>query len=112
MYYILDESNEPVKVEVITDWLNKFNEGMRRVAKDESNGVSISTVFLGIDHGFGGAEKPVLWETMCFSHNPDYSDYQERYTSYKDALAGHEKAVKAVREGISLNGRKTLKLKL
>lgn len=112
MYYILDENNKPVKVEqAFTDWANKFTEKMRRTAFDEIDGVSISTVFLGIDHSFGQGE-PLLWETMCFSHNPDYDQYQERYTSHEDAMEGHRKCVKAVNDKESLIGRKTLKLKL
>ena len=111
MYYILDELNEPVRVENAFDWSNKFNEKMRRVALDEVNGVSISTVFLGIDHSFGSG-KPLLWETMCFSHNLDYDQYQERYTSYKDTVEGHKQCVDSITKNEPLNYRKTIKLKI
>lgn len=111
MFYILDENNQPVKVNNSNDWPNGFGEDMRRVALDEINEVSISTVFLGVDHNIGGL-KPVLWETMCFSHNLDYDQYQEKYTSHEEAIAGHKKCVDAVRANKPLNYRKTLKIKI
>jgi hypothetical protein len=48
--------------------------------------VSVSTVFLGIDHGFRcDRGLPVLWETMIFGGPHD--GYQNRYTSRTDALS-------------------------
>lgn len=52
--------------------------------------VSVSTVFLSLDHRFGG-RPPVLWETMTFG-GPD-DQHQRRYTSRDNAEAGHEEAV-------------------
>lgn len=111
MFYILDEDNQPIKVENASDWANGFEEERKRVALDEINGVSISTVFLGLDHSHG-AEKPILWETMCFSHNLDYDQYQERYSSYEEAVEGHKKCVEAVKANQPLQYRKTLKIKI
>ncbi len=54
--------------------------------------MAVSTVFLGIDHGFGMWDYPILWETMIFGL-PDNEDYQERYTSAEDAIIGHHSAV-------------------
>ena len=54
------------------------------VAADQ---LEISTVFLGIDHSFGGG-KPVLFETMCFSGS--YTDlYCRRYRTWDRAYQGH-----------------------
>lgn len=73
---------------------NKKNPG--RITKQSTvKGVFISTVFLGLDHGWGMSRKPVLWETMMFNSNKKgLKDYQVRYSSLKDAKAGHEYAVK------------------
>jgi predicted RNA-binding Zn-ribbon protein involved in translation (DUF1610 family) len=49
-------------------------------------GVEVSTVFLGLDHAFGGGP-PVLWETMVFGGARDGN--QQRYTSEDAARAGH-----------------------
>jgi hypothetical protein len=57
-------------------------------------GVNVSTVFLAIDHSFNGGT-PVLFETMIFGGEHD--GYQERYTSFEEAVKGHEVAVKLVR---------------
>ena len=35
---------------------------------DRIAGLMLSTVFLGLDHAFGGGE-PVLWETMLFNED-------------------------------------------
>ena len=50
----------------------------------------VSTVFLGIDHSFGEGP-PILWETMIFDGPHD--QFQERYTSKEEAIAGHERAM-------------------
>ena len=56
--------------------------------------VSVSTIFLGLDHRYHGEGEPILWETMIFGGEHD--QFQERYTSKADALAGFAKAVKMV----------------
>ena len=50
---------------------------------------SISTVFLGIDHNFGGAvgDPPVVFETMVFGGDLDES--MDRYTTWRKAKIGH-----------------------
>ena len=65
------------------------------IALDTIDGVTVSTVFLPFDHGFGEG-KPVLFETMVFGGAHD--QYQLRYTSMKDALDGHAETVKLVKE--------------
>lgn len=72
----------------------------------ERDGVRVSTVFLGLDHSFG-AGPPVLWETMIFGG--DHDEYQERYTSYEDAVEGHARAcaiafTEKPKRGIKLGG--------
>lgn len=78
------------------EWLEKNERhiGLDHVGKD----VKVSTVFLGLDHGFPWAGlqeadyKPVLWETMIFGG--PLNDEQWRYTSIEGAKAGHAKAVR------------------
>lgn len=55
--------------------------------------VTVSTVFLGVDHGFDGAT-PVLWETMIFGG--PYDGEQWRYASRGAAIDGHFAAVALV----------------
>jgi hypothetical protein len=105
--YILNAAGDPAPCEDLLEWARWYEErDNRRVALDEVNGVRVSTVFLGLDHGWGRGA-PVLWETMSFPREdtpPDdprwkWSDYQERYTSAADARAGHARVVEAVRRG-------------
>lgn len=95
-WYILDNDHNPVAADVLVaaKWLEDNLE--RRVVKQENildkNGetVRVSTVFLGLDHAWN-SKTPVLWETMIFGGEHD--QYQDRYTSYQDALEGHQKAI-------------------
>jgi hypothetical protein len=93
MYIINSTGN----VELCPD-LRRWGEWMaghdkeRHLAKDVQGQVRVSTVFLGLDHGFGTeVSDPVLWETMVFNgvHDGD----QDRYTTKEKALAGHKKMV-------------------
>lgn len=91
--YILDDDGNPVpEPDLITwaKWFEKAGPG-RQLAKDEINGARVSTVFLGLDHSFGHGP-PMLWETMIFGGKHD--EYQARYTTRDEALAGHHHAVK------------------
>lgn len=89
--YILDAEGKPVEELDILAWGKWMQEGDRRVARDElPDSVSVSTVFLGLDHSFGSGP-PILWETMIFDGPHDM--YQDRYSSREEALAGHAKAV-------------------
>lgn len=55
----------------------------------------VSTVFLGLDHSFGG-KVPVLWETMVFGGKLDQQ--QTRFSgSWEQAEAMHKRMVEKVR---------------
>ena len=65
-YAILNEKREVVPVDVVTwgKWFEEHRED--RVVKQEIvGGVRVSTVFLGLDHSFGGGD-PLWFETMIF----------------------------------------------
>jgi hypothetical protein len=93
--YILDAAGQPVHEPDLNTWGSWFETAERHVAKDQIGDVCVSTVFLALDHRFGGGGDPVLWETMIFQGPHD--GYQERYTSRAAAEAGHAAAVKLVR---------------
>ncbi len=93
-WYILDENNKPIRSTIVDcgEWLEENPE--RKAVKQERIGkIFISTVFLGLDHAWN-SDTPVLWETMIFGGEHD--QYQERYSSYEDALEGHQKALNLV----------------
>jgi len=71
---------------------------MKRVANDivpDCNDVEVqvSTVFLGLDHGYGDGP-PVVFETMVFGGK--YSDEMWRYATYDEAEAGHQRMLDMV----------------
>lgn len=78
-------------------WSILFSDRRYQVVKQtEVGSFTISTVWLGIDHGFGRSEKPIIFETMIFNHDKDDRDFlheQHRYASLDSALAHHEELV-------------------
>lgn len=95
LYWILVDK-KPVEEPDMLKWAEWFGsrdgKNPKRVALIEKDGIRVSTVFLGIDHGFGEGYAPVLFETMIFGGKED--EYQERYCTWEEAEAGHAKAVR------------------
>lgn len=98
MWYILDENNKPIKSTVLEAGRWMENNLDKKAVKQESIGdARVSTVFLGLDHAWPKDENtPILWETMIFGGEHD-QNYQERYTSYEDALEGHQRAIDLIK---------------
>jgi hypothetical protein len=96
-WYILDDDNNPVPSTGLEscDWMDG-NPERKAVKQEHVDDVFISTVFLGLDHAWLDASSPLLWETMIFGGEHD--QYQERYTSYEDALEGHKIALNLVNQ--------------
>lgn len=92
--YKLD-GHTPVPVENILEWSQWFETADRHVAEDEIGNARVSTVFLGLDHQWGGGP-PLLFETMVFDGPLDGE--QVRYGTWEQAEAGHRKMVNRVRE--------------
>ena len=97
-WYILDNNHKPVPADVLVaaQWIED-NQKRRIVKQEYIDDIHISTVFLGLDHAYGGG-KPVLWETMIFGGENDQA-YQERYASYEQAIEGHQKAINFIKKG-------------
>ena len=79
-------------------WAKIYEKMDRRVKFDEVNEHTISTIFLGMDHGFGFGQrgKPIVFETMIFKGvGKDRGDEIRfwRYRTWKQAIKGHKNAV-------------------
>jgi len=100
--YIL-EGKTPVPCNDLLKWGEFFNDQKkRRVAYTELGAVHVSTVFLGLDHGWGG--RPLLFETMVFGGNN--WDECERYSTWEEAEQGHQRMVqRVVAAGAPIQGR-------
>ena len=61
----------------------------------------ISTVFVGVQLNicFEKEEKPHVFETMVFKDDSGIDIYCDTYPTYKEAIAGHEKALQWVKDG-------------
>jgi hypothetical protein len=73
----------------------------RYVAKtDFDNGITVSTIFLGLDHGieFLPDYEPELFETMAYDRTAgSFYDDQWRYPTWEAAAEGHLAAVEIFR---------------
>ena len=91
--YVLDENGNPILCESLEDWCKFYQDSDRRIVERTKVGdATVSTVFLAIDHNFGGEGPPVLWETTIFGGAHDQEE-QWRYSSLEEAKAGHAMAV-------------------
>jgi hypothetical protein len=92
--YILKDGVPVPEPDLLTwaKWLE--DDDHRRVALTEVGEARISTVFLGLDHSFGGGA-PVLFETMVFGGELD--EHCQRYYTLEEAMIGHERIVAVVR---------------
>jgi hypothetical protein len=107
LYYILKDK-KIVAVDSALEWGMFFeNIKNRRVGwKVCLDGTTISTVFLGIDHGWNN-ELPVLFETMVFLYPPGLAEKftddnlvdieTQRYEIWDQAIKGHKEMVQKYR---------------
>ena len=79
----------------VLEWSRWFETAERQIALTTIGPIRISTVFIGL--------KGQLFETMIFRGRG--GDEMWRYTSYQDAVAGHEAAVAKVRAEIVANAK-------
>ena len=73
---------------------NRFH--LETEVKYKNKKYRVSTVDLGIDHGFGEAP-PLYYETMIFNETDEeenpFEYYQERYTTEKEAKKRHNEII-------------------
>jgi hypothetical protein len=85
---------EPVPCDDFLEWARWFETADRIIQQDRFGEVLVSTVFLGLDHGFGDDGPPVLFETMIF--RGEHDGYQTRARSRLEALAQHQTALELI----------------
>lgn len=89
--YVLD-GRVPRKEPDSRKWALWFETADRRVASDSIGSMRISTVFLGIDHSFGGGS-PLLFETMIFGGPESVDGFADRCSTWESAEAMHAAAI-------------------
>lgn len=96
-YYKL-EGKLPVKCSR-DEWATFFEDiNNRRVAIDQIGLITISTVFLGLDHRFTSEGPPLIFETMKLVNGDEQG--MRRYSTYEEAEDGHQEFVKACQEQV------------
>lgn len=98
---------EKVTADELRRWA-EAREQERVVDRTQVGPVTVSTVFLGIDHNFFGDGPPLLYETMLFTEDQSVADVDgeegwftdrcERYPTEDDAREGHRRWVRYVKE--------------
>jgi hypothetical protein len=87
-YYVLKGKTAVLVSDPLT-WARWF-EGAgedRFVAKTAGAEVTVSTVFLGLDHRFSSDGPPILFETLVFGGPHDGT--MDRYSTWDEAERGH-----------------------
>jgi hypothetical protein len=102
-FYILNADGDPVPVSSVLDWANWFESTkgteIRVVAVDAvAPGVSVSTVFLGLDHSWSDTGPPSLFESLVFGGPLDGE--MNRYPTRDAAIAGHAALVERARAAL------------
>ena len=94
-YILSEDGKEAIPEPDLLKWAKWFESGSRIVRHTQvTKDIRVSTVFLGIDHSFGGGP-PLLWETLVFGGPLD--GHMNRYSNYADAVNGHEEMLAQVR---------------
>lgn len=96
-YVLVDK--KPVVEPNLLKW-GQFMNGDTHVAEEVVGGYRVSTVFLGLDHGWGDSD-PILFETMVFQEQGRGradDELTERYCTWEEAEEGHKKIVESVKK--------------
>ena len=72
--------------------LAKLPENYKRIALHETDGFSISTVWLGSDHRYGDGP-PLIFESLVQGLNHPLDQHIERYSTEDEAREGHARLV-------------------
>lgn len=95
--YILD-GKTAVPADLMT-WAKWFETADRHVAKEPVGDFLVSTVFLGLNHQFGGGP-PLLFETMVFKNGDATDLWCERCSTWDEAEIQHKRGCDFVRSNL------------
>jgi hypothetical protein len=110
LYYLLqaDHTIQPiVGKDAVLKWAREFEHADRQIAHDDIDGWHVSTIFMGLDQAFNGP--PLVFETMAFTSQTKVYEWngrkreyhepvvQRRYSTYAQALAGHQEVLEETR---------------
>ena len=82
------------------EWMFKSNYLGKHIGDETIGDFRVSTVWLGMNHGYEGCR--LVFETMIFCENNtkhDLNNWLDRYSTYEQALKGHNRVCDLLREG-------------
>jgi hypothetical protein len=95
--YILDEQRRVRPTRDLRGWAEFMDDiEKRRVGWTRIGERTVSTMFLGLDHGLGRG-LPVVWETMVFDERRKASDQRRCAGTWEQAEAQHEEVCRELR---------------
>lgn len=93
--WLLDEHNNPVPVDSVKEWRESIGDGNYLLAIATVQSHLITTVFLGIDTT--NLWSPTLFQTLVTSMDGEIMYAEQRYKTYKDAMAGHAEMLENIK---------------
>ena len=112
MSLFYNRQGEPMSIPEADDLLHDL--AYINVAITAIGDLTISTVWLGVNHNFTNEGPPIIFETMIFGPREEDAPFDEdlddlvgqqwRYPTEEAALAGHDQAVALVREAVAAKG--------
>jgi len=87
-------NGEPAKELDLIKWAQWFESSDRIVEQTQIRDVTVSTVFLALNHNYGKGE-PLIYETMVFKGPLDGE--MNRYATKEQAIEGHRIMVEKVK---------------
>lgn len=85
--YVYDREGKPISLKEWSRLRAEAGDDYVIVQKTKIGESEVSTVWLGIDHGFGRTHAPMIFETMIFGGELDGEVW--RYSTEEQARAGH-----------------------
>lgn len=107
VYYMLNDDHSITETSDMYEWARWIESHPDRHVADQTFGhegigtIRVSTVFLGINHRFGGAGPPIVFETMIFGGGGDLDGYQDRCCTWDEAVLMHRRAVELVKNAFN-----------
>lgn len=93
-YY--DRNGTPITQEQWSDLFGRDFDANRQVARSDFGSVTVSTVWLGLDHNFSDSGPPMIFETMVFGLEDEVC---VRYATEHEAITGHCRIVDEILKG-------------
>jgi hypothetical protein len=95
----------PVPCDDHDEWVNFMSrKDMIQIALTTLPPFTISTIFMGVDHSMLDIGEPILFESVISHQDAGLQiSTMQRYSTWIDAVAGHEAIVSEVKERLALS---------